>query len=294
MKKYLVLIFVFSPLLLWAQEDDLLDDVDSEIEPKEYVIGTFKATRMVNGHTVETAGKRTLDFRINHRFGDINGGPGELFGLDGPGSIELAFDYSYDGRFQFGLARTNVEKLFIGYIKYQLFRQTEDNSMPVTVTPLAKMEMIGLEKPVSGIYDNFANRLTYTYELLIARKFSKSFSLQIAPVFSHFNLVEKNTDDNDNFGILSSARLKLTKRTALTGEYMYRLNNMDDVSLGGDSRYHNSVGLGLDIETGGHVFQVFVTNSFSTSESRAWFENAYDPTKGEWRLGFNVSRVFSL
>lgn len=292
MKKILIPICLLAmPIMAFSQgeNDDIFEDILNE---KEYEITTFETTRLINGHTTEIVGQRSLDFRINHRFWDINGGINEWFGLDGPGAIEMAFDYAYGDKFQFGIGRTNVNKFVNMYGKYRIMRQTTDNSNPLSITGVAKVSGT-VREDNDGRFEKFSNRLVYTTQLHFARKFNKKLSLQIGPVYSHYNLVDSQQYNNDNFGLLFLGRYKMFKRAAITWEYNFRLNTIDNRS-NDNSIYHNSIGLGFDIETGGHVFQVFINNSFSTEEPEAYFKTQSDITKGELRFGFNISRVFHL
>lgn len=290
------------PFAASAQEDSLskeLEDLMADGE-KEYVIASFKGTRLINMATLEVAGKRTLDFRIAHRFSNINGSGNAdagymFFGLDGPASMRISLDYSFDGRFQFGIARNNLEKLYEGSLKYRVFRQTTDNKIPVSVTAYTVANVTGLKPKDDPArphrFDYFSSRMSYTTQLIIGRKFTKSFSLQLLPTYIHYNLVSYAQDKNDVFALGASGRYKITKRMAITGEYIARLNKY---SAFNNSDYVNSASIGMDIETGGHVFQVFVTNSFSMNESQFIPYTSSRWKDGEIRLGFNISRAFTL
>ena len=270
----------------------LLNDSEAPAK-KEFTTATFKGTRLINLHTVEVAGKRSLDFRISHRFGAINGGMNEAFGLDGGASIRLGLEYSYDGRLQFGVGRTNIDKTGDLFAKYRLLRQTTTNSMPLSVTLFAGMYYTMTKDPNKGIvgkekFENDNNRLSYAYQIIIGRKFSERFSFQVAPTMVHFNLVEKLTDKNDMYAVCAATRFKFTKRFALTAEYCWRASQWSR------DTYYDSFALGFDIETGGHVFQLQLVNSLGV------LENQFIPkTNTKWsnagiRLGFNISRMFNL
>ena len=173
-------------------------------------------------------------------------------------------------------------------------RQTVDGSMPLSVTLFSGMYCTGqkdLSKDINGFdrYHFFSDRLSYVNQIIIARKFSSRFSIQIAPVFIHYNLVGKIRDKNDVFALSSAARYKLTQRFTLASEYTYRFptNYSED-------KFYDSFGVGIEIETGGHVFQIHVTNSFGIADNQFI---AYSATK--WnnmgiRIGYNLSRVFTL
>ncbi len=298
MKKIFLLIALFASIT-FVNGQDLLRGLDST-EAKDYASASFKSTRLINMHTIETVGPRTLDFRISHRFGAVNTGADGFYGLDGPANIRLGLEYSPDGRFMFGIGRSSTEKLIDGFLKYRLLRQTTDNKMPIGLTLLACGFYTAQKDPnvVANGYDKYENRssrLSYCYELMFARKFSPSFSLQIAPWFVHYNLVNNISDKNDVFGLSGLFRLKFTKRAAITVEYGYRMNDYTAAKTGSaDDPYHNTFSIGYELETGGHVFQIHFTNSFGITENQF-----FPHTESEWndagvRLGFNISRVFTL
>lgn len=290
----ILMLFAFSLTKSFSQ-GDLLDIADKQTKPKkEFTIATFKYTRLINTQTTETLGKKTLDVLISHRFGNLNSGGNNLWGLDGPANIRLALEYSHNGRLMFGFGRSSYQKMFDGFLKFRLLRQTTSGSMPLSVTLYGGMFYTAqkdINKQVNGFdkYHFRSDRLSYVSQIIIARKFSSSFSLQIAPVFVHYNLVEKIRDKNDIFALSAAARLKLTKRFALTSEYTWRVPT--DYST---QKYYDSFGIGFDIETGGHVFQIHCTNSFGI------IENQFIPfTDTRWnnmgiRIGYNLSRVFTL
>ena len=195
----------------------------------------------------------------------------------------------------FGIGRSSYDKMVDGFLKYKLLRQTTESGMPVSVTLFSGMYYTALKDPnkdVNGYdkYEHFSSRLSYCFEAMIGRKFNPSFSLQIAPWFVHYNLVDNITDKNDSYGLAGLFRYKFTKRSAITFEYAWRYPN--DYSL--ETKYYDSMAIGYEIETGGHVFQIHFTNSFGI------VENQFFPhTDSQWnnagiRLGFNISRVFTL
>ncbi len=292
MKKFLFFCSVFILNGIIKAQTDSLDllSLVNEKPPQEKTIATFKTTRLVNFHTLEVLGKRCLDFRIAHRFGDINSGAYNAFGIDGGANIRLGLEYSHDGRFMFGIGRTSSQKIVDGFLKYKLLRQTTDNQVPVTVTIFSGMYYTAEKKQVgtTNYYINPTDRMSFCNQIIIGRKFSSRFSLQMMGGIVHFNLVEKITDKNDCYFAGIVTRFKFTKRQAITLEYAARLNKY---SL---DNYYNSFAIGYDVETGGHVFQMHLTNSFGLTENQFYM---YTPTRwSNWgvRLGFNVSRVFAL
>jgi hypothetical protein len=281
--------------------DNLLAEDAKNGKTKEFVTATFKGTRLINMHTIETQGKRVLEYRISHRFGDLKSGKYNAFGLDGGASIRMGLEYCVDGRFNFGIGRTNIEKTWDGYLKYRVLRQTTNNSNPISITALAAMYRAGIKDPNAQTngYDRYSpatNRLSYCFQIMFARKFGERVSLQLSPTLVHFNLVEKQVNKNDMLALAAVGRFKVTKRMAITAEYAYRVTKTyaDQNDAGGNKRYFDPLAIGIDIETGGHVFQIHVANSQGMIESQ--FLPYTTTTWKDWgvRIGFNISRVFSL
>ncbi len=290
-----LLTFLNVPFSAMAQ-DDLLGTIqeDESEAKKDFVQATFKGTRVINFQTSEVLGKRTLDFRISHRFGEFNSGSENAYGLDGPASIRLGLEYSYDGRLMAGFGRSSYQKQLDGFVKFRWLRQTESNSMPISLTLFTSAYATMQKDPNKAStgfdkYENFSSRMSFVHQVIVARKFSPSISAQIAPVMVHYNLVDEFTDLNDMFFIAAAGRVKITKRLALTAEYAY---NLRDYTKTKD--YFNPLGIGIDIETGGHVFQMHVTNAFGIADNQFYPYNTTSWKDNGIRLGFNVSRVFTL
>lgn len=278
-----------------AQDVDLfkLMDEDSEKADKnrtDYTTATFKTTRLINGHSIENAGKGILDLKVSHRFGTLNKGAYEWFGLDNA-TMRIGLDYGISDRFMVGFGRSTFEKQYDGFFKYKLLRQSKGKkNMPVSVGFLASIMLKTLKPVAEGIKDSthFSDKLFYAYQLIIARKFSESTSLQIVPTVVHHNLVAGANDPNDAIAIGFGGRQKLTKRLSINAEYYYVL---PDYKLPGT---HNSLSMGVDIETGGHVFQLHFTNSTGMSERSFIAETTGQWGKGDIHFGFNISRVFNI
>ena len=269
--------------------DDLLKMMDDK-PPREFTTGTFKTTRLINFHTTEVLGKRSLDFRIMHRFGDINSGAYNAWGLDGGANIRLSLEYSHDGRFMFGIGRTSNGKIADGFLKYRLLRQTTDNKMPVSITLFTSLFYTFEKVKING-EDKFpksTDRMSFCNQILISRKFNSRFSFELLGAMVHYNLVDAITDKNDCFVVGAVTRFKFTKRQAITLEYGYRVNKYSN------AKNYDSFGIGYDLETGGHVFQVHLTNSFGITENQYFMHTNTAWKNWGIRLGFNISRVFSL
>lgn len=296
MKKYAILFLLALPFTGKAQDlDSLMDMANTPSTAKEYVIATFKTTRIINFPSNETVGKRVLDFRIAHRFGDLNSGVQNLYGLDGPASIRIAFDYGINSWLMVGIGRSSYQKLMDGSIKARLLRQTLDNKMPIGLTYHATMNYTLMDDPTSGTtgidkYEYATSRMSYNHSLVIARKFSDRLSLQLNGFYVHYNMVDQSTDKNDILAAGISGRFKLKQRMAITFEWAHRMN---EYTLDKD-KFYDPIGIGIDLETGGHVFQMHFTNAFGMNEAQFIPYNTSNPFKAGIRLGFNISRVFSI
>jgi hypothetical protein len=265
-------------------QDDLLEELE-QIAPDwdENVESTFKGTRLINGQSVETRKQGVLEFVINHRFGNLNSGAYEFFGLD-EANIRLALEYGITDRLYIGLGRSSFEKTFDGFYKYRLLQQ-KTSGAPLSITWFNSMT-IETFKRVDDERE-FIDRLTYTFQPLLARKFSPAVSLQLMPTYVHYNTITATENGNDLFSCGVGGRVKISKRVTINAEYYYQFNRLFDDS-------HNALAIGFDIETGGHVFQLLFTNSRAMVEKGFIHETTGDFFDGDIRFGFNISRAFQL
>ena len=298
MRKITLLFILFSAAVTttWAQADSLMDMLNSgsPASKKEYVSATFKATRLIDGSTVENLGQGVLDFRISHRFGDISQGAQNFYGLDNA-TTRIGLDYGITKWLMVGIAHNTFNKEDDGFAKVKLLRQAK-HSMPVSLSYVGAMSIQTTPKPTLPANDSnkwfFSNRLYYANQILIARKFSDRISLQLMPTIVHYNLVDSTKFSNNTIAIGIGGRIKLNKRIAITGEYYYRVNNTD-LLVNGQKTY-NALSVGVDIETGGHVFQFMLTNSQGLTERTFIGQTTDSWSKGALHLGFNISRVFTI
>jgi hypothetical protein len=270
-------------------QDDLMKELEqSQTNDTDYAFQTFKGTRLVNGHSIETKNKGTLEFIFAHRFGAVNGGLYEMFGLD-EAYVRLGLDYGITDNLSVSIGRNSVDKTMDGYAKYKLIRQRKGaSSFPVTMTALGGMAYKTSPKQEDAPAGfKSIDRIAYVGQLLIARKFSPNVSFQLMPTIVHKNAVDQSIEDNDQFALGAGGRIKLTRSVALTSEYYYRLNAPDNNT-------YNTLGLGIDIETGGHVFQLVMTNTRGLTERAFITETTGDFGDGDIHFGFNVTRTFQL
>jgi hypothetical protein len=275
---------------LAAQDSSLLkmlDDSMSSTKKHIPVTGTFKGTHIINIQSVEAPAKQALLFWIMHRFGQLNDGGYQLFGLDNA-TMRFGFDYGITDRLSIGVGRSTFEKTFDGTVKYKVLRQTEDNNVPITADLFGGVYYKTLkydDKP----YLNTAYRTSYATELLLARKFDRNLSIQLTPIFLHYNLVQTTSDKNNIFAVGFGGRIKLTRRMSLNGEYDYLpTGQVNSITV------HSSFSLGFDIETGGHVFQLHVTNSQGMIDPVFISQTTGTWGKGNIFFGFNISRAFNI
>lgn len=275
--------------------DKLLDEemAKKNKNKTEYTEATFKSSRLIDGHTVETTQAGVLDFKISHRFGQLNEGFYNMFGFD-VATMRLGFDYGITNRFTVGIGRSTFQKQYDGFLKYRLLWQSSGKiKMPVSITLFSSVMLqtdttgFKSDKNIS-LTPNFADKLSYANQILIARKFSNDFSLQLMPTMVHENLVDSTFNPNDFYAIGVGSRFKLTPRSSINIEYYYQLpgNKLPDT--------YNTLSIGYEIETGGHVFQLHISNSTGMTERTFIVENRGRWSKGDIHFGFNISRVFTI
>lgn len=280
-------LFLLAAVMLHAQDDllSLLGDDDKEIN---FANAAFKTNRVINLHSLENTAPGVMDFKISHRFGTLNGGFYEMFGLDNA-TIRLGLDLGITDNLAVGVGRSSYEKTYDGFIKYKFLRQsTGARNMPITAAVLATAAVQTLRWPDPDRENLFSSRLYYTWQLILGRKFNDNFSLQLSPTVVHRNLVRTRAEKNDVPALGIAGRYKLNKRIAVNAEYIYVMPN----TLAPE--FKNGLSIGFDIETGGHVFQLHLTNATSMIERGFVAENTNSWGNGGIHFGFNISRVFTL
>lgn len=284
MKKALLITLILSASLTYGQK----------------VYRTFKDTRVINGHSIETLDQHEMDIRISHRFGDFagdNGGVSTFYGLDNAADVRIAVEYGVTNNLNVGFGRSKgaepYRQLLDGYVKYGVLEQ-QQSGMPISLTVLGTSSYATQEastspnSPVS--FREGAHRFAYCAELLIARKFSDRFSLQIMPAYVHRNYVAFE-DENGTFSLGGAFNLKVSKLLGLIGEYHYVMPHNRTTNI---SKYYDAIGLGLEFDTGGHVFQLNFTNSRGLGETQFLPYTSSNLSDGQFRIGFTISRVFKL
>lgn len=273
----------------FAQDNNLLSLLNDSMPAKTTPVkATFKGIHIVNTQTIESPAKHDLNFIIMHRFGKLNDGAYNFFGLDNA-NIRLGLDYGLTDRLSIGIGRGSFEKVFDGYLKYKLLQQQEgERPFPLSLSVLGSITHYTLKFPDKP-YLNTKYRTSYVVQALMARKINRSVSVQLTPTWLHYNLVPTVNDNNDVFAAVLAGRVKFTKRMSLTAEYNYvPSGQVESIDI------KNSLSFGVDIETGGHVFQLVFSNSQGMTEPQYIGRTTGSWGKGDIFFGFNVSRNFSL
>lgn len=281
---------------LHAQDDlmDLLDAATDEPEKVEYTEATFKTTRIITSRSIETPSAGEMQFLIAHRFGRVNGGWRDFFGLD-QANIRFDFEYGITDWWSVGWGRSNVYKQWDGFTRVQFLRQsTGKRKMPITAEFLASVAMTSGDWVDPDRKNYISSRASYVFQMMVARKFSRKFSLQVMGTMLHKNLVTSRNDKNDIFMVGTGARYLLTGSFGLTLEYHYLIPDRIVSPIDAPKTNH-SFSIGFDLETGGHVFQIMATNNLGMTEHQ-YFGSATTGkwTKGDIHIGFNINRVFTL
>lgn len=266
---------------------DLLSQLEDSTPHKEYVTAAFKSTRVIMTHSMEMLGSGVLDFRILHRFGNINQGIGEFFGLD-DATIRLGLDYGLSKNLALGIGRGSYRKELDGFLKFRAVQQaTGPGGSPLSLLVVGGITV--QTAPWSGHKsdESFTNRLAYYTQVIAGRKFSDAFTLQITPTLLHRNLVAAE-DDNNTFALGTGGRIRLSRRVSLNVDH-YTIFNTEKSF---DTYFPLSVG--FDIETGGHVFQLHFTNAIGMNERAFLTETINRWGNGDIQFGFNISRIFQL
>jgi len=280
---------------LYAQ--DLMDMLKDETPKTNYTYATFKTSRIVLGQSIENQASGTLQFLIEHNFGKLSEGAYTMWGLD-VSTIRLGLEYGITNWLSIGAGRSSYEKTFDGSVKTKILRQsTGARNMPVSISFYGGAMLNSLKWTDTERTNYFSSRMSYVAQLLIARKFSNSFSLQLTPTYIHKNLVQLRTDHNDLLSLGIGGRVKVSQRTSINAEYFYQIpefTNSYEVSVSETAKYENCLSVGVDIETGGHVFQFRLTNAQPMFERAFITETTSRWQDGDIYLGFTINRVFTI
>ncbi|WMI64549.1 DUF5777 family beta-barrel protein [Aestuariibaculum sp. YM273] len=278
-----LLIFLFCiPILVHAQ-DDLLDEIDTDVS-SQYASAAFKGLKIVNFESTKLVAKGEFTFVVAHRFGSLENGIDTFFGLD-DAVTRLNFIFGITDDLNVSISRSSFQKIYEAAAKYTLLKQ-QNNGFPFTVVGYNSILInTGLEKDNLPLLE-FKHRLGYTAQVLVSRKVNSNLSLELAPTFFHDNYVAIDVQDNSQFALGFGGRYKLGKRWSLNADYGWHLNRADN------SPFKNPLSIGIDLETGGHVFQMHFTNAQGMNTNTFLGQSTGDWSDGNIYFGFNLSRVF--
>jgi len=290
-RKYLFITGFICCIMLFQKvsaQDDLLALVGKDKPKKERVKYAFKSPRVINSHSMEFLNPGTMDIRILHRFGPLDQGYKNFYGFD-QANMRMGVDMGLFHNLMIGVGRSNVNKEVDGFIKFAPVRQsTGPGSFPITVAVIAGMTWNTSPWDNPSRKNFYTSKLAYYFQAILGRKFSEGFSLQFSSILVHNNLVPVHTRSNDIYALGVGARIKLTKRVAITGDYFYNFNGLEE------NVNYNPLSVGFDIETGGHVFQLHFSNAVGMNERALINETTNSWAKKQIRFGFNLSRVFQV
>lgn len=283
MRIIILAIFLLQFISTVFAQDNLLSLIKNEEEPV-YASYLFKGTKIVNGQSVELPGKGVLQFNIQHRFGPLNSGIYNLYGLDFS-QVRLSFDYGLNEWFAIGVGRSSSLKKIDANFKARIKRQIA-KGFPFTIAlnSIFYLNQWEYAEKNQEIFV-FINQISYANQVLIARKINRNLTLQISPTLVHYNVVQIQNEPNDKYSLGIGGRQKITKRVSLNAEYFHQLN---------DKRNNDVLSLGFDIETGGHIFQLHLSNSPTMIDSEFITKTTGEWLKGDIYFGFNISRVFTI
>jgi hypothetical protein len=293
-----VLLCSFFTKIVFSQED-ILSALETELyEEISYVRATWKSPVLINAYTTETERKGILDFKISHRFGNVGGSSGgghSLYGLDKASNIRFSFDYGITENFQIGIGRSQTEENIDGLVKYKFLKQKKA-STPVTAVILSNTAFTP-KKDLDGHFSKGAHRFSFINQLVIGSKLSRKVSVLLSISHFHKNLIVQNPgynglkEENDVLSLGCGTRYRITKKLSFVGEYSHTLGELRNSN---NYEYYHPLSCGIEIETGGHVFHINLSNS-----SGLIFQDLLDTgvdswAKGEFKLGFRISRFFVL
>ena len=280
MKKILISACLFLVTIAYSQ-DDLLNSLDTNQTTENYSTATFKALQLVTLQTTKMPAKKEFYFVVSHRFGSVEDGLDSFFGLDNA-TTKLGGIYGITDWLSVNLSRHTLNKMYETGVKYRMARQGNDFPLDIVGYSVADINTFLEKKQYPGL--EFKHRIAYVQQLLISRKVNEKLSLELVPSFIHKNLYNPDIERDNQFSFGGGGRYKITKRLSVNLEYMH---NFDKPKF-----YTNPLSVGLDVETGGHVFQLIFTNSQAMSESGYLTNASGEWGKGNFFFGFNLYRVF--
>ncbi|MFN4971896.1 MAG: DUF5777 family beta-barrel protein [Bacteroidota bacterium] len=301
MKKVIYLLLLLLANGIAYAQDDLLNMLNDEPAKAKPVFASFKSTRIINLHSNETMRARHLDFRIQHRFGNIgldaanNYGFYNMFGVDGA-RIRLGLEYGITNDLMVGIGRSSEGKTYDGFVKYKILKQSRGKkAVPFSLNYFGNIAVVTQEWADKSRNNFESSRLSFVNQLILVNKLNEHISVCLSPTVVHYNLVQTKNQPNDIYALGIGTSIKISRSTRFNLEYIPRLNGRNEPKdISGNSLYYDAFAIGFDIETGGHVFQLHFTNASGMIEQQFIAQNTGQFNFSQIRLGFNISRTFSF
>jgi hypothetical protein len=262
-------------------QEDLLSQLDSTQVQDTYATAAFKGLQVITLQSTKMPAKKEFYFVVSHRFGTVKGGISEFFGFD-DATTKIGGIYGLTDWLAVSGSRHTLSKVYETSVKYRLARQSD--LFPFEIVGYNTLDINSLLKKDDYPKIEFSDRLTYITQLIVSRKISERLSLELVPSYIHKNLYNPEIENDNQFALGYGGRMKISKRLSVNLEYAYNFNKPDF--------YKNPLSVGLDVETGGHIFQLLFTNSQSMTESGYLTSATGDWGKGDFFFGFNLYRVF--
>ncbi|MDN5212889.1 DUF5777 family beta-barrel protein [Fulvivirgaceae bacterium BMA12] len=277
------------PALSQSSSDLGFDDEEDE---KTLITSAFNSSYIINTQSTNTLSSGRLNLLISHRFGNLNQGAFNLFGLDF-GAMRIGLEYGINNKLTAGLGRSSVGKNYDAFIKYRMLTQSTGGASqtPVSIVGFTSIAFSSVDVRNSNSLDEnsrFIDHLVYSYQVLVSRQFSKKFSLQLTPTLIHRNTVTSSQEDNNIVSLGIGGRLKVSKRIHLTADYHYVFNKSEVTKL------YDPLAIGMDVVVGGHIFQVHLNNALGMIEKEFITATNGDFFDGDIRIGFTILRSFSI
>jgi len=281
--KQIYFILICFPLIVFSQ-DNLLDEIDTDSVPDSYATAVFKSLKIVNFESTKLVAKQEFTLVVSHRFGSLENGLDTFFGLD-DAVTRLNFIYGISNGFNISISRSSYQKIYESAIKYRILRQAE-GGFPFTIVGYNSI-MINTALDKDNLPKlKFEDRVSYTVQVLVSIKMNENFSIEFTPTFFHDNYVMLDNQDNSQIALGFGARHKISKRWSVNADYGLHLNRAND------SPFKNPLSIGVDLETGGHVFQMHFTNAQPMNTNGFLGQATGDWGEGDIYFGFNLSRTF--
>lgn len=267
---------------------------DEEVPEDKPVRSPWESGYLIDQQTIQIPYQGTLEFVIHHRFGTVNNGISDFWGIWGTSNIRLGFNYSIKNNLQVGIGTTRFKRFQDVQVKYNILNQTRSGRIPVALTFYGNIGIDGQNEKFYGAEYKFTNRFTYFGQFIVARKFTEALSVQVSPSFLHYNMVD-SLIDHDQFGVSAAARYKLTPTMSIIANYDQPLH------LKGISEYREftnkskpNFGMGIEISTSTHAFQIFVGSSERLLPQDIIHYNQNNFWDGQFLIGFNITRLWTF